>query len=1015
MSTIVIKYNGTDITEDVVLRDAEFRSRTDASIGDAIFRVLDRKGGFYTKDYFKAGNEVTLDVDGVRVWGGYVYTVSYDYPGVAWKIEPATPRFFSIKCVDYNILFHRRVLWNKARPEYQMKQYTASGGPDSDKAIIRDMVNLYLDLSGDGFQSGGSDAIDLSNVIELGDIFWLANCSTTWQAASPGMKWGDGMRHIASWSGAVFYIGPANPSQTHKGPTLYYHDVNTKTGPYELNDRPASDPGSAGVQSFEYIEDITQMATEALVWGAGMGSDEMVFWRETADAAVAEYGTWQWGDFVTTMWLLECIQHRAKTYVHGSRQNKRGHKQPKKSWKATIFTPDFQVGDVVDMHSYVFDIQDNVPIREITITFIGPTTPRFDLLLSHEMDTAYGTAMWWDPDDPARPDREGPGDGGGGFGNTWYTQTIPLGIGPIITPGPESPPLDGRYNCYPGPEAALVDKIRWWSDGTVERLGPDFIPFDGNTEFGSYLERINNVPWYACPCPGVGLGCWWGRSVKLQFVYQIHIPEGFNNTLYVLGEKIRYQGQPGEFVGTLITSEDEYQHFHEVDYDGDASKVPVPGMSMGGGSLGGTGTYQPNNGMDGGFYDPTVTGEPIVKVGNQDVMEGRLPPLQNGECAYYHWYSGCWGGYSSIPTISIDGAPPGQNIYLVFTPKWEVEPVHNLAQAYCDVGYWPNSIAAGQGPAAEGLGGSGSYELPLTLDTIYCGDSGYDDTGPSPLDNTGVGYYQGPADYVYYTHFPYVPGSLEVYVGGIPYHSFVEMDPATGQFSVHIGGIYSYGAFDIRYMASSPDPTEFGGMGDYNSEEGVDNNDSDEGGPVGGAVLRPRFVSAFGWQSEFDGANVPFAQICHFIERTTQGTRLVTPPQVRSSSGISHLGQISLANIRDILNIQGVGYWFPGTVSFETLKSGINEGRGAILVGDPVAMGAFAPFTGLGTFDGPHALYINEIRNDGWMLVYDSAMRLPDDGVFYVPESIIKDYAASGANDRYGIANVIFTYRTQRV
>jgi hypothetical protein len=508
----------------------------------------------------------------------------------------------------------------------------------------------------------------------------------------------------------------------------------------------------------------------------------------------------------------------------------------------------------------------------------------------------------------------------------------------------------------------------------------------------------------------------------VQYWYEINIPAGFDNTLYVLGQRITYEGTPGEMTVSLVTDQDQYDNFHnEIE---EAGRMLTPGTTgsggsvASGGSIGGPGTYASTNGW-GGFYDPTVTGEQTYTAGGEEVMDGRLPPMQTGTCAKYHWYSGCWGGYSYIPTFALSNPPADQKVWLVFTANWDG--TANPDPKWCDSSYYSTGVAGGQGPRAEGLGGSGGYDLPLTLDTIFCGGSGTYGDVPGPTENTGVGYYQAPTDKVYYTHFPYVPGSLQVFFGGIPYHEVVEMDPATGMFSVHIGGMYSYGSFDIRYLASSPDPTEFGGMGDYNSETHLTEGTDPGGAGEDGAVYRPQFRSTYGWGTEYDGANVQFAQLCHFIERTTQGTTIVTPPQVRSTSNLTAFGQYTQSSMVNILKTYQVGYWWPGTISWEQLVAGINEGRGAIVPGDPTKLGAFAPRTGVGLYTGPHSIYINEIRSEssdtypGWMLVYDSAQRTADKGVFWCPPSIIRDYAASGAQDRDGVVNAIFTYKTQRI
>jgi hypothetical protein len=60
-------------------------------------------------------------------------------------------------------------------------------------------------------------------------------------------------------------------------------------------------------------------------------------------------------------------------------------------------------------------------------------------------------------------------------------------------------------------------------------------------------------------------------------------------------------------------------------------------------------------------------------------------------------------------------------------------------------------------------------------------------------------------------------------------------------------------------------------------------------------------------------------------------------------------------------------------------------------------------------------LYVNEVKANGWLVVYDSFWRTAETGVRSMPPAVIRDYAASGAQDLDGRVNVVFTYKTQRV
>lgn len=998
MSTIVIRYEGTDITSDVILATARFKSLTDGRIGECEFQVRDDKGGPYTNGYFKPGGEITLDIDDRRVWGGYAEVVNYDYPGAVWDTSDPNKvtRYWTIRGVDYNVLFHKRALWNLAEPTKQMKVYEPDLGSVTDKQIIRDFVNLYLDLSGDGFDTGGPNKINLDQVKEEGEIYWIEDCAITWQAASPGNSWASGMKHITEWSGAVFYIGPTNPSGTHKGPTLYYHDVNTVTGSYQLNDRPASQGGSAGVQDLQHQEDIGELATEGLIWGAGAGSPRMVFHRETATTQQSTYGTWQWSDFQRSTWKLECIKHRVKTYIHGSRANRRGHKKPRETWKATIFTPDFMPGDVVDMESYVHGIQDNVPIREMVITFINPSEAMFELTLSHHMDTAFVTSMWWDPDDY---DDGTPDDPGDGFVPPPFRETIPIGIGPIITPVPGEPP-DDNLQLEPGPDFVLHGVIRTWEgdEGTTEKqLG---LPVGTDWEFGSYLQRFNPMPWFdpSCCC-WVGIGCWHGDRVKVQYWYKAvpDLPLGDPiRTLYILGDKLRREGIGGDVSVSFV---------QDTTYPGNA------------------------------FDDHNNAGD---APGGSETTFDVSGDVVDEDPAYFHFYSGWWGGHYVRPTMWINarGSVAGDS-YLVFTPEWDVEYGGEVDaevgfkycdnEVYCDNAY-VGLGAAGQGPPAEGFGGSGRAELDDLEDTFFyvIQDNPYDG-GADPVDGGETTFFPGPEEKIYYARFPYVPGSLQVFVNGVPLRAgqeFWETDPTIGQFKVHISGtgVYTAGQFEIQYIiadpTAEPHPGYTGFYDDYTDDP------PHPGDVPGGRVYRPAFQSQLGHRTAHDAYNCAPAAGAIFLDRGTMGGTVVTPPQFRTATGILTVGDgVSLQQVADTLEDQYDEFVLnPGPQSWENFKKLVNGGRGAMLTGHssalvPWGLHARSEYTGE-PFLGFHSLYVNEIRkSDGYLFAYDPAFRRNSKYAItpgWYPPGAIRQYAAHRTGST-GVIWAIYTQRTPRI
>src|SRR6185503_7706406 len=67
-STVVIRYDGTDITADVMPATARFDSQFNAAPGSFEFTVRDKQQVYN----FVSGKTITCEIDGKVLWSGYV-------------------------------------------------------------------------------------------------------------------------------------------------------------------------------------------------------------------------------------------------------------------------------------------------------------------------------------------------------------------------------------------------------------------------------------------------------------------------------------------------------------------------------------------------------------------------------------------------------------------------------------------------------------------------------------------------------------------------------------------------------------------------------------------------------------------------------------------------------------------------------------------------------------------------------------------------------------------------------
>jgi len=361
MAVIEIRLNGTDITSDVIFKDASFTSMANGNVGPCSFRVRDLLHVYST---IRIGDEITLDIDGVRAWGGFVKQLRRGYFFEARDCEcpETTPIYYQIIGSDYNVLLNQRYLFDPDNPEATQLHEFPAGTPDNE--VIDYYVTNYLDLSGDG--------IDTSTLVEH---VGTPSLDTPINGAV-GMSWNQFMAFIAYNTGSIWYLDPDKK--------LVYCDVDTPNAPYEISDNP--DPGQVGPREYRALFDGTRLRNDALVWGVGKGSANAVFARVTDTTSVANHNLWQVGRVVGGIWKQDTADRTANTYVNGSPQGKRGGKMDRHSIDAVVFEPGLRVAQKVHAYFQVFGYNEIIPIRVLQITFPTDQDPKYQITLAHEID-----------------------------------------------------------------------------------------------------------------------------------------------------------------------------------------------------------------------------------------------------------------------------------------------------------------------------------------------------------------------------------------------------------------------------------------------------------------------------------------------------------------------------------------------------------------------------------------------------------------------------------------------------
>lgn len=380
---VTIRYDGIDITSCVIFADANFKSQANGAVGTCVFRVKDAAHSFS----FVTGRSLELEIEGSREWGGFVSQVRYGFFFVGSEQDPTeTARYFEISGVDYNVLFQKRVIYDKAVPTNTM--LTAFPPDTDDDVVLKHYVANHMDLAGDGLSSSGIEHVGSPS---LDDII----------SGSAGWTWGDLNRYVRFNTGALDYIDPDR--------VIIHTDVDTPNVGFILADQiillgdGSPDPGYVQYREVMIDHDGGGLRNEAFAWGLGQGSALAVFSHLTDSTSIADHGLWQVGRVLSQVWRQNTVDRIVDSLINGSPQSKRGGKDDQLAIECVVFRPGFRVGQKVEVVSAVWNVDQVLPIRTVEIDFPVPASPRYRLVLSHEIDDPWSSMDPFQFDFPLPP------------------------------------------------------------------------------------------------------------------------------------------------------------------------------------------------------------------------------------------------------------------------------------------------------------------------------------------------------------------------------------------------------------------------------------------------------------------------------------------------------------------------------------------------------------------------------------------------------------------------------------
>jgi hypothetical protein len=317
MAVISITYNGTDITNKVLFSSASFESQLNAQPGTCSLQVLDRNQTLS----FTTGKEITLSVDGQKLWGGYLTQVgrTFAFPVVDTVTsgpDTVDSRIWELRGVDYNILFDKRVVryaaaYTAVLPTYPAGTYAG--------AVIRELLcPRYLDLpSGFDYTTFVAN-VAVMNPSAVGAI-----------VEKQGDSWRKAMEILAMHVGAIWYITPDLQ--------LYFNNVEHSAARWGFSDVPnkraivtGGPLPTYGFRELDALEDGTSIVNDALIWGGNelTGGDPLtttgggiVFSRFQDADSIAAHGRWQYAQSLVgdpNFAMQDTVDMRARVLVTGA-------------------------------------------------------------------------------------------------------------------------------------------------------------------------------------------------------------------------------------------------------------------------------------------------------------------------------------------------------------------------------------------------------------------------------------------------------------------------------------------------------------------------------------------------------------------------------------------------------------------------------------------------------------------------------------------------------------------------
>lgn len=350
----------TEITQDVVWNETEFTQQAKTAPGT--FRCTLR--GNFTQ--YDGGEDIYLEIDGYRQFGGLVTMVEYDY----WYADKALAKTVLLG-TDYNIYLDRIIVWNKPDNPAGSGMFVPFRGfrsELSDRSIIRYVCANLIDAP-TGFDGITYVGLIDSNLMD-GDKYFIKE----------GMTLREFMSEVSQVTNGLWWMDQFL--------SLHYVSRSDITAPASITDGPSG----VSCRNLEWTSDTSSMANDAFVWGtlATTVAGKVVVSHNYDAEAIAKYGLRQYSEVRADLHDTDHIQKRASSI-----RFRRGIVIETAS--LDIFEAGFAAGQVVQLNITSYGRTKEFIIRAVRTKFLT--------MSSADGTTYYGLPIYHldlglDPEDP---------------------------------------------------------------------------------------------------------------------------------------------------------------------------------------------------------------------------------------------------------------------------------------------------------------------------------------------------------------------------------------------------------------------------------------------------------------------------------------------------------------------------------------------------------------------------------------------------------------------------------------